>query len=159
MAVWQAQHAGVASHRVIDVTVFGALTEGSSALPDAHIRVPNRNMMLLSMAAAYAETLGVADVFYGAQAQDEYGYWDCTAEFLTRLNAAFALNRRVPVVVRAPFIAWRKADVVRLGLRLGVDFEHTWTCYRGGETACGTCPSCVERDKAFKEVLDNGTEM
>jgi 7-cyano-7-deazaguanine synthase len=177
MAVWQAQRAGAATHRIVDVSVFGSLTEGSSALTDAHIRVPdlgaipaadlrqpvtyvpNRNMMLLSMAAAYAESLGVADLFYGAQAQDEYGYWDCTAEFLARLNHVLALNRRQPVVVRAPFIAWRKADVVRLGLKLGVDFEHTWTCYRGGAAACGTCPSCVERDKAFQEVLDNGAQM
>ena len=169
-ARWQARAAGVVEHRFIDVSFFGDLTAGRSALTDAAIAiprlaeldeaarrqpptyVPNRNMMLLSLAAAYAEARGVADVYYGAQAQDRYGYWDCTPEFLERVNALLALNRGTPVAVRAPFMTWRKADELRLGLELGVDYAHTWTCYAGGAHPCGVCPSCEERAAAFREI-------
>ena len=169
-ARWQAQAARVERHTVLDVSFFGEVVKGGTALvtggadvpgladlaepekdqPPTY--VPNRNMMLLSMAAAYAEGHGIADVFYGAQAQDEYGYWDCTVEFIERLNHVLALNRRTPVVVHAPFAALRKAESLRLGLELGVDYAHTWSCYRGGGKACGTCPTCVERLSAFRET-------
>ena len=167
-AAAQARLAGVADHRVMDITFMGALIQNGSALlsggaevPDLDALtaeelaqpptyVPNRNMMLLSMAAAYAEAHAMVDVYYGAQAQDEYGYWDCTREFLNRINSVLALNRKQPVTIHAPFIAQPKAESVRLGLALGVDFAQTWSCYRGRAGACGTCPTCVERLNAFK---------
>ena len=167
-ARWQAAAAGALEHRVIDLGFLGDLLKGGSALiaggapvPDLDAiaeqersqpptYVPHRNMMLLSMAAAYAEAHGICDVYYGAQAQDEYGYWDCTTAFLERLNATLALNHAKPVTVHAPFVTWKKADVLRAGLDLGIDYAHTWTCYRGGEKACGACPSCVERLNAFR---------
>ena len=170
MARWQARAAGVAAHREIDLGFFGDLTAGASALTDAAARVPDlaelgqeerrqpptyvphRNLILLALAGAYAEAHGIREVFYGAQAQDAYGYWDCTAEFVERLNAVLGLNRGRAVAVRAPFAGWRKADVVRAGLALGVDFGHTWTCYRGEARACGRCPSCAERAAAFREA-------
>jgi 7-cyano-7-deazaguanine synthase len=108
--------------------------------------------MLLSIAAAYAEAQGIGDVFYGAQARDEYGYWDCTADFLERINAVLNLNRRTPVRIVAPFVTASKADTVALGLKLGVDFSRTWSCYRGGDKACGTCPTCYERKLAFEQA-------
>jgi len=166
----QAALAGVDEFQVIDIGFMGALlgpgttlVAGGADVPDLAdvpeadraqppTYVPNRNMMLLSMAAAFAEARGVADVFYGAQAQDEYGYWDCTTAFLERINAVLALNRKQPVTVHAPFVNHAKADNVQLGLELGVDFSRTWTCYRGHEIACGTCPSCVERRKAFESA-------
>jgi len=166
-AKWQADTAGVTEHRIVNATFFAklvregtALVEGGAEVPDLAdvpeadraqppTYVPNRNMLLLSMAAAYAEASGICDVYYGAQAQDEYGYWDCTTEFLTRINAVLALNRRTPVTVHAPLMDQSKADNVRLGMELGVNFAHTWSCYRGKEEACGTCPTCVERLKAF----------
>ncbi len=166
----QSQIAGVAEHRVIDMSFLGdllksatSLTAGGQPVPDLSeldekqreqpsTYVPNRNMILLSLAAAHAETLGAADVFYGAQQQDEYGYWDCTEEFIDRLNATLSLNRRNPVNVSAPFIHWGKADILRLGLELDVDYSLTWSCYRGADVACGTCPTCVERLKAFEAV-------
>ncbi len=169
-ARWQAERAGVAEHRVIDISFFGqlvragtALVNGGDAVPDLAdlsasdltqppTYVPNRNMMLLSIAAAYAEAHDIQDVFYGAQAQDEYGYWDCTADFVDKINGVLALNRRQPVVIHAPFVTMRKAETVKLGIRLGVDFAHTWSCYRGGAAACGRCPTCVERKNAFREV-------
>jgi 7-cyano-7-deazaguanine synthase len=167
----QAVIAGVAEHRLIDLRFLGpllapgsALVEGGDAVPDLSALsegeihqpptyVPNRNMMLLSMAAAYGEAQGVHDVFYGAQAQDEYGYWDCTQEFVARVNAVLGLNRATPVTIHAPFVTKPKAETVRLGLDLGIDFAQTWSCYRGGEVPCHTCPTCVERKNAF---LANG---
>lgn len=166
-AAQQAASAGCAAHTVVPLAFFGtlvaagsALVVGGAAVPDlkdldeAALRqpptyVPNRNMMLLSIAAAYAEAQGIADVFYGAQAQDEYGYWDCTADFLGAVNAVLRLNRRTPVRIHAPFVRLPKAETVRLGASLGVDFAATWSCYRGGERPCGACPTCVERANAF----------
>lgn len=169
-ARFQAAAAGVANHQIIDLGFLGpllrtgsALIDGGTAVPDLAAvavddrdqpptYVPNRNMLLLSLAAACAETRGVCNVFYGAQAQDEYGYWDCTSDFLVRINHALALNRRNPVQVHAPFVDKPKAEIVRIGARLGVDFSHTWTCYRGGQRACGRCPACVERVNAFQSA-------
>lgn len=157
-----------ADHRVMDITFMGALIQQGSALieggapvPDLaslspkeltqpQTYVPNRNMMLLSMAAAYAEAHGMTDLYYGAQAQDEYGYWDCTRDFLERMNDVLQLNRKRPIRIHAPFVTKSKAETVALGFELGVDFTRTWSCYRGGEVACGTCPTCVERLNAFK---------
>lgn len=162
----QAQLAG-ARHVVVDLTFLGdllgeasALLEGGAAVPalselteeqraQPPTYVPNRNMTLLAIAAGYAEAVGAYDVFYGAQAQDRYGYWDCTLEFVERLNAALALNRRTPVRIHAPFVGYSKAEMVALGLELGVDFARTWSCYRGEELPCGVCPTCVERTQAF----------
>ncbi len=169
-ARWQAAAAGVTEHRVIDLAFLGDLLKAGSALiaggaevpgldeldeeqlaqPPTY--VPNRNMVLLAMAAAYAEAQGIGDVFYGAQAQDEYGYWDCTTAFLDRINAVLALNRGQAVTIHAPFVAMKKADIIKTGFDLDVDFSHTWSCYRGGEKACGTCPTCVERFRAFREL-------
>jgi 7-cyano-7-deazaguanine synthase len=169
-AGWQCRAARVAEHRVLDLSFLGeligqasALVAGGRAVPDLEklaqdeldqppTYVPNRNMVLLSIAAAYAEARKARDVFYGAQALDEYGYWDCTTAFLDRLNAVLNLNRRDPVTIHAPFIRMKKAETVKLGLELGVDFSQTWSCYRGGDKACGACPTCVERLKAFREA-------
>ncbi len=169
-ARWQAAAVGAASHRIIHVSFLRDALQGATALIEGGqdvpalddldaaqldqppTYVPNRNMMLLSIAAACAEAQGIRDVFYGAQASDEYGYWDCTAEFIERLNHVFALNRREAVAVHAPFVSTKKAEILHIGIQLGVDYAHTWSCYRGGEHACGACPTCVERLKAFDTV-------
>lgn len=166
-ASWQARAARAATHHIVDMSFLAdlvsagtTLVRGGGDVPDLDALdpstldqpptyVPNRNMILLSIAAAYAEAHGVRDVFYGAQAHDEYGYWDCTREFLDCLNVTLALNRRDPVTIHAPFIDLRKDALVTLGQELGVDFTHTWSCYRGGATACGACPTCRERLNAF----------
>lgn len=158
------------SHRIIDISFMGDLLKNGSTLiaggrpvPDLAALgeqdlaqpptyVPNRNMMLLSIAAAFAEAHGVADVYYGAQAQDEYGYWDCTEAFLDRINHVLSLNRRDAVTIHAPFVRMKKSEIVRLGVSLSVDLAATWSCYRGGENACGTCPTCVERLNAFRQA-------
>ena len=166
----QADAAGVVSFLTLDMGCVGDFLKKSSSLiqegapvPDLTALssaerdqpptyVPNRNMMLLSVAVAYAESIGAPSVYYGAQAQDEYGYWDCTVPFLDGINAVLALNRRNRVIVEAPLIHNTKAENVRLGLELQVDFSQTWSCYRGGEVACGVCPTCVERLNAFASL-------
>jgi 7-cyano-7-deazaguanine synthase len=169
-AHYQAEQAKVFVHRVIDISFMGdLLKDGSSLVKGGAVvprldelaeedleqpptYVPNRNMMLLSIAAAYAEAKGVSELYYGAQAQDEYGYWDCTEAFLDRINHVLSLNRRDSVTVHAPFVRMKKTELVRTGAALGVDFARTWSCYRGGEKACGVCPTCVERLNAFKQA-------
>lgn len=160
----------VKEHRRMNLEFMKGILEGSSSLVGDKIEVPdldsikqedldqpvtyvpNRNMMLLSLAASYAETKGCREVFYGAQAQDEYGYWDCTGEFLERINSVLSLNRRESVRINAPYVSMSKGDVVSSGLKNGVDFAHTWTCYRGGVKPCRTCPSCMERALAFSKA-------
>ncbi len=166
----QCETAGVQEFRCVSMPFLGELLrEGTSLLeaggpvPDLDnipralrdqppTYVPHRNMLFLSIAAAYAESIGADRVFYGAQVQDEYGYWDCTPAFLERINALLSLNRRQPVTVEAPLLRNSKADNVKLGLSLGVDFGMTWSCYRGETLACGRCPTCVERLNAFKQA-------
>jgi len=171
MARWQAgQQSSVVEHRVIALDFFSGLLAAASTLVDGGdlvpdladvaaeecaqppTYVPNRNMILLALAAAYAEARGCGEVYYGAQAQDRYGYWDCTDEFLQKTNAVLGLNRGRPVMIKAPFIGMRKAEEIAIGSELGVDFSRTWSCYRGGEKHCGTCPTCVERRQGFKEA-------
>jgi len=171
MARWQAARIeAVAEHTVLDMSCFAAvvsqasvLVRGGPSVPqlvDVPVHdldqpptyVPNRNMILLSLAAAFAEARGCRVVYYGAQAQDEYGYWDCTGEFVGRLNNVLALNRRESVQICAPFAGKRKSEEILIGQELGVDFGHTWSCYRGGDRPCGVCPTCVERHNAFAEA-------
>jgi len=169
-AVAQARAAGVEEHRQVDIAFFGELVAGASALTDPAVPVPalaelapgqldqpptyvpNRNMLFLALAAAYAEAKGVANVFYGAHTQDRYGYWDCTPEFLNRMNAVLGLNRRQPVILHAPFMMMRKSEILKIGLDLGVNYAETWSCYRGEDKPCGVCPSCVERQAAFSAL-------
>lgn len=114
--------------------------------------VPNRNMIFLSLAAAYAESHAASEVFYGAQKHDLYGYWDTTLEFLEQINQVYSLNRKTPIRIEAPFVTYSKADILHKGFALGVDYAKTWSCYQGDSVACGVCPTCAERLAAFKEV-------
>lgn len=114
--------------------------------------VPNRNMLFLSYAVAYAESLGARHVLYGAQKHDTYGYWDTTQEFVQALNGVYRLNRKSKIVVEAPFVNKSKADEILLGLELGVNYRDTWSCYQGHARACGKCATCSERLKAFMDV-------
>jgi 7-cyano-7-deazaguanine synthase len=167
LAKRQAQALGCQPHLICDLSSMVALFQ-ASALVDRQIDipsiasvkgddqpityVPNRNMIFLALAAAYAESNGVNEVYYGAQKQDMYGYWDTTPEFLKRVNAAFALNRRSAIQIHAPFVDKSKADILRIGLSIEVDYAQTWSCYVGSELACGQCPTCAERLNAFAEL-------
>lgn len=166
-ARYQATLLNCTRHMILDLGLLqpllarSALISAEIPLPDSQsvhgdpqpvTYVPNRNLIFLSLAAAWAETLGVSDVYYGAQRHDLYGYWDTTPDFLARLNQLLHLNRRTPIHIQAPFVQNSKADLLRRGLALGVDYAHTWSCYAGGEVACGRCPTCAERLAAFAAV-------
>lgn len=162
-----ARQLGAEPHTILDLSSVAclfstsALTSQDVEIPDIvdvmgdpqpPSYVPNRNMVFLSLAVAYAENHGVSDIYYGAQRHDVYGYWDTTPDFLTRLNTVYALNRKTPVNLYAPFVHYSKRDILKLGLELGVDYSSTWSCYRGRDLACGRCPTCSERLRAFQEL-------
>lgn len=112
--------------------------------------VPNRNMMMLSICTAYAESIGASTVYHGAALVDsQAGFWDGSVEFLSAINAVNSLNRRDRVEIVAPLITKSKKDIIDLGVDVGVDFRETWTCYEGKEKACGECTACSSRIKGF----------
>lgn len=122
--------------------------------------VPFRNGLLLSIATAYADSLFPnqdAVVVYGAHADDAAGqaYADCSPEFADAMDKAISLGTYGRIHVWRPLINLNKAGVVAEGLRLKVPYELTWSCYKGGEKACGICGTCVDRLEAFRA---NGVE-
>jgi 7-cyano-7-deazaguanine synthase len=121
-------------------------------LPDTY--VPFRNANLLSIATSAAEARGAEAIFIGAQAHDYSGYPDCRPAFLEAFQAVINLGTRDTtfITLYAPFVNMTKADILRIGMRLGVPYEHTWSCYRSEEPACGRCGSCHFRTEAFREL-------
>lgn len=117
--------------------------------------VPFRNGLMLSAAASVAASIGAEFIFYGAHADDAAGnaYPDCSPEFTRSINDAIYLGTAGKVSVIAPFVHSTKAGVVKEGLKLGVPYELTWSCYKGGDRPCGKCGTCIDRKKAF---LENG---
>ena len=112
--------------------------------------VPNRNMMMLSICTAYAESIGASKVYHGSALVDsQAGFWDGSIEFLRAINNVNALNRRNRVEIVAPLITKSKKSIIELGINVGVDFTKTWTCYEGKERACGECTACSSRIKGF----------
>jgi len=119
--------------------------------------VPARNIIFLSYAASYAETLGAKKIFIGANALDYSGYPDCRPEFFRAFAVALRTGSKSGVegkriTIETPLIAKTKGEIITLGLKLGVPYDLTWSCYRGGKKPCGTCDSCRFRAKGFKEV-------
>lgn len=115
--------------------------------------VPNRNMMMLSICTAYAESIGASTVYHGAALVDsQAGFWDGSVEFLRAINAVNALNRKDRVEIVAPLITKSKKDIIQLGIDVGVDYNQTWTCYEGKAKACGECTACSSRIKGFVDA-------
>ncbi len=117
--------------------------------PQPSTYVPFRNMMFFAVACAQAESAGVGEIYYGAQARDAAGYWDCTHGFMSTMQDLVDLNRRHQILLIGPFLDKLKAEVIELGSKLRVDFAHTWSCYVGDTDPCMECPTCVERQLAF----------
>lgn len=113
--------------------------------------VPNRNMVLISLAASYALSTGGTAVTWAANADDAANFPDCRPEFLKNLNFALRIcdNRRMEV--HAPYIVHTKKQIVGFGRKLKVPFEETWSCYAGGDEPCGQCGACKTRAEAFGE--------
>lgn len=160
-------HTKVKDHTILDLGFFGCLTKKSSLTntdlnlpnmkdivghPQPSSYVPNRNMMMLSVAASLAEEKKATHIVYGAVAVDNFSYWDCTKEFVENINSTLHLNRMNSVTVHAPVLMKSKKEIVEMGVELGVDFSKTWTCYAGKEKACGVCPSCSSRIAGFKQA-------
>ncbi|MEJ6523890.1 MAG: 7-cyano-7-deazaguanine synthase QueC [Opitutales bacterium] len=137
-----------------------ALTDPSISLPEGHYAedsmkatvVPNRNMILLSLAAGHAISLQFDTVAYAAHAGDHTIYPDCRPEFATAMDEALKLCDWNTVSLYRPFVQLSKHDLVRKGNELGVPFEKTWSCYAGNDKHCGKCGTCVERKEAFELV-------
>lgn len=116
---------------------------------DGHTYVPARNLIFLSIAAGIAESIHYDEIWYGAHADDAAGYPDTTPSFLFVAREAIREGTKSKVKVLAPFINAGKHFIVKVGMDLGVPFEKTWSCYQGGFRACGVCPTCKLRLKAF----------
>lgn len=161
-AVEICREAGV-EHRVADLRAinpfFGenSLSGRSVDVPEGHYNdesmratiVPNRNMILLAVAIAWAVGLKYEAVAYGAHAGDHTIYPDCRPEFAAAMARAAALCDWQPIELLRPFIHMDKGDIARRGVELGAPLHLTWTCYQGGAVHCGRCGACRERIEAF----------
>jgi 7-cyano-7-deazaguanine synthase len=158
---------GAAEHRIarVDLGVFGgsALTDPSIAVPRAPSEgipvtyVPARNTVFLALALAHAEVVEADAVFTGANAVDYSGYPDCRPEFLAAFErlANLATRRAVeghPIAIEAPIVDLTKAEIIRRGVALGVDYGLTVSCYEadGEGCACGACDACRFRREGFR---------
>lgn len=124
--------------------------------------VPARNIIFLSFALSFAETMHAEAIFIAANAVDFSGYPDCRPAFYRAMERVVKVGMKVGVKsrvnnkgiikIKAPLINKSKAEIIKLGLRLGVPYECTWSCYRGGKEPCGVCDSCRLREKGFREA-------
>ena len=113
--------------------------------------VPFRNGLFLSCAASVALSRGCGVIYYGVHSDDAAGsaYPDCSSDFNNHMSKAISIGSAQQLKVVAPFVDRTKADVVAQGLRLGVPYELTWSCYEGNDKPCGCCGTCIDRAKAF----------
>lgn len=159
-------------HKILNIEFFSDIIQEVSALsgnkkidvPDLDqvtdickpiTYVPYRNQLFLTLAASVAESNYCSSIFIGAQAGDLYGYWDCTPIFIEEFNNLIHLNKNYRLSLYAPFVNLSKSQEIIIGNYLNVNFADTHSCYRGVDElgrSCGTCPTCQERLKNFKEV-------
>ncbi|MAD45684.1 MAG: 7-cyano-7-deazaguanine synthase QueC [Oceanospirillaceae bacterium] len=152
------------NHRIIDITAINQLIHNSSLTSDTEIpeghyaddnmkstMVPNRNMILLSLAIGYAVDIGAGKVYYGAHSGDHAIYPDCRPEFVHAMNDVAKIANYEPVEIVTPYLTGDKISILKDGLAMGLDYGKSWTCYNGREKACGKCGSCVERLEAFEK--------
>jgi len=156
-----------ASHRVLtlDLTQIGGspLTDTDLEVPAANAKqqintvVPYRNMLFVTLSAAWAETQGIQSIFLSPVKDDFTAYRDCRRDFYDALESALSLGatRETDVCIHTPFVDKWKTEVVKIGLDLDVPYQHTHTCYKGQRPACGRCDACAERLEAFRQ---NGIE-
>lgn len=151
-------------HTLVDITAINTLLAGSALtddipMPEGHYEepsmkstvVPNRNMILLSLAIGHAVSLGANKVFYGAHSGDHAIYPDCRPEFVEKMNDVSKIANYEAVEICTPYLSNSKGEILADGLRMGLDYGQTWTCYNGREHACGKCGACQERLEAFAQ--------
>ena len=157
-----AQRLGV-SHTIVRLPFINDLFKSSllksgGEVPEGHYEdssmrstvVPFRNGIMLSIAIGYAESIGAKCIYYAAHSGDHAIYPDCRPEFLNSMSKAGKKGTYLGVEVNDPFIDKPKKEIVILGKELGVPFELTYSCYKGGRLHCGKCGTCVERKEAFQ---------
>ncbi|MBD2134417.1 MULTISPECIES: 7-cyano-7-deazaguanine synthase QueC [unclassified Sphaerospermopsis] len=171
-AMFVAQSVGVVQHQIVnfDLRLWGgsALTDEAIALPQARsldemsqsipvTYVPARNTIFLSFALGYAETIGAQRVYIGVNVLDYSGYPDCRPDYIQAMQEVFRLGTKQgregqPIDIIAPLINLKKTEIIQLGNQLDVPWELTWSCYAGGDQACGVCDSCRLRLAAFAQL-------
>ncbi len=151
----------LAQHQVVEIPPIrgSALTEQDMPLPQgrdlkavqgvAPSYVPARNLLFLALLASMADVAGPATLWLGVHHDDHTGYPDCRPEFVAAADEAVRLGTQYALRVEAPFVTWRKEDIIRWGLAHGVPFHLTHSCYRGENPACGVCDTCQARLAAF----------
>lgn len=160
-AQWHCQKLGI-PHLTIPLDFIGEffssdLLARGGEIPKGHYEeenmkktvVPFRNGILLSIAAGYAESVEAEGLVIAAHSGDHAIYPDCREDFLAAQASAIRLGTYAGIALLRPFTEMSKADIVRAGAAMGVDYSRTWSCYVGGEQHCGECGTCVERREAF----------
>lgn len=144
-----------------------SLLEGAEAIPEGHYEeenmkstvVPFRNGIMLAIATGIAESHELKRVYIANHGGDHTIYPDCRPEFIDAMDKATSAGTFVDVRVEAPYTNISKADIVRRGTALGIDYAKTWSCYKGSEMHCGKCGTCVERKEAFADAgVEDPTE-
>ena len=151
------------NHKVVDISAINSMIGGSSLtsdidVPEGHYEeesmkatvVPNRNMILLSLAVGYAVSIESNKVFYGAHSGDHAIYPDCRPEFVHRMNDVCKIANYEEVEILTPYLNQSKIEILADGLAMNLDYANTWTCYNGRERSCGKCGACQERLEAFE---------
>ena len=152
-------------HLVIELGFMGryfasSLLSGADAIPSGNYDeenmkstvVPFRNGIMLSIACGLAESRGLTRVLIANHGGDHAIYPDCRPGFVAAMDAAMQAGTYEGVRLDAPYTHLTKADLVRRGAAMGIDYAHTYSCYRGGEHHCGTCGTCTERREAFLQA-------
>lgn len=155
-------------HKIIDISFIKDLVSNSALtgdieVPEGHYAsenmkltvVPNRNMIMASIAIGYAVNEDYDAVALGVHSGDHAIYPDCRPDFIDKLNSLSLIANFKPIQVLAPFLNLDKGDIATIGKELEVDYSNTLTCYKGTEIPCGKCGSCVERAEAFEKANSN----
>lgn len=144
-----------------------SLLEGGDEIPEGHYAdenmkstvVPFRNGIMLSVATGIAESNGLKKILIANHGGDHTIYPDCRPEFIEAMDRAIANGTYEDVRIDAPYTNITKADIAKIGKRLGIDYSETWSCYKGGERHCGKCGTCIERKEAMALAgIDDRTE-
>lgn len=160
---WNVEHLGL-KHKIIDISFMAQLLDqsaltGDTEVPEGHYEqenmsltvVPNRNMILASIAIGRAVNNSAEAIALGVHSGDHAIYPDCRPEFISALRTASLIANYQPIDVLAPYLYLDKGKIIARGLTIGVDYSHTWTCYKGLDKACGVCGSCQERLEGFAQ--------
>jgi 7-cyano-7-deazaguanine synthase len=158
------------SHKTVDISFLGDIARKvSTNISGADIEMPTivdilgnpqpvtyvpfRNLLFSSMLLSFAEANECDAIALGLNSNDQYNYWDTTPEFVERLSSIVELNRMHGIKIVTPLVSLNKTEELKLGLELGCDYSNTITCYDPVDgKSCGTCPSCAERIRAFKNI-------